>query len=84
MRDEFEKALNELKDRKAPGIDEIPEFFKNIGENVKEMLYELANRIYTTGKIPQDFTKYIIMLISKKARANNYNQYRTLSFLSYA
>lgn len=37
-----EKALNELSDRKAPGVDEIPaEFFKNSGKNVNNMLYEL-------------------------------------------
>lgn len=54
MRDEFEKALNELKDRKAPGIDEIPaEFIKNSGENVKDMLYEPVYGIYETENTPR-------------------------------
>lgn len=45
-------------------------------------VYELVYRIYETGKIPQDFTKRIIMPIPKKARANTYELYRTLSLLS--
>jgi len=40
MKEEFEKALKKLKDRKVPGVDEIPaEFIKNNGENVKNKLY---------------------------------------------
>lgn len=71
MREKFEKALSELKDRKARRVDEIPEeFIKNSGENVKNVLYELVYRFYETGKIPQDFTKCIIVPIPKKVRAN--------------
>ena len=70
MKEEFEKALNKLKHKKAPGIDEIPaEFIKNNGENVKNMLYELVYRIYETGEIPQDFTKCIIVPIPKKSKS---------------
>jgi len=67
MKEEFEKALNELRDRKTPGVNEISAvFIKNSGENVKNMLYELVYRIYETGKITQDFTKCIIMPTPKK------------------
>jgi len=48
------------------------------------MLYELLYRIYETGKIPELFSKCIIVPILKKARANTSEQYRTLSLLSHA
>lgn len=52
MKDEFKKALNKLKDRKAPGVNEIPvEFIKNSGKPVKNKLYELIKRIFETGKM---------------------------------
>jgi hypothetical protein len=35
MREEFEKAFNELRDKKVIGVDEIPaEFIKNSRKNV--------------------------------------------------
>ncbi|KAI5718650.1 hypothetical protein M8J77_024598 [Diaphorina citri] len=83
--EEFEKALKEMKSRKAPGIDEIPaELLTNCGEEAKKNLYKTIKRMYDTGTIPADFTKCIIIPIPKKAKAQTCDQYRTLSLTSHA
>lgn len=85
LRGEFDKAMEELKNNKAPGIDEIPaELLKNFGEKAKDVLFKIISSIYKTGQIPSDFTKCLIIPIPKKARAQTCEQYRTLSLISHA
>ena len=62
--EEFEKALDELKVNKAPGLYDISaELLKTGGEKLKTELYELICKIYETGELPEDFSKYIIVSI---------------------
>ncbi|KAI5692524.1 hypothetical protein M8J77_008381, partial [Diaphorina citri] len=85
LEEEFERALKELKSRKAPGIDEIPaELLNNCGEKAKRTLYMIINKMYETGTIPSDFAKCIIIPIPKKAKAQTCEQFRTLSLTSHA
>lgn len=57
MREEFDKALLELKNKKAPRIDEIlAELFKDCGENSKKIIYDPIQEIYETGQVLRDFT----------------------------
>ena len=59
---EFEKALNELKSKKAYGVHDTPaELLQALHEELKHTLYCLINNIYTTGKIP-DFKKSIMVM----------------------
>ena len=67
---EFEKALNELKSKKAYGVDIIPaELLKALDEETKVTLYYLINNIHTTGKIPDDFKKSIMVMLPKKSKS---------------
>lgn len=51
MREEFDKVLSEIKNKKAPGVYEIPaELLKYCGENTKKILYEMIYNIYRTGQ----------------------------------
>lgn len=85
MREKFHKALLELKNKTAPGIDEIPaELLKECGENSKKIIYELIQKIYETGQVPRDFTKCIIVPIPKKTSTKTCEQHRTLSLISHA
>lgn len=55
--EEFEKALKEMKNKKAPGLDDIQaELLKSCGEKANDILYHLINNIYKTGMVPSDFT----------------------------
>jgi hypothetical protein len=50
LRDEFDQAVRQLKDRKAPGIDDLPaELIKAAGDQVQRELFYLVCRIYETG-----------------------------------
>jgi len=57
MREEFDKVLLELKNNKAPRVDEIPvELVKICGENTKKIIYELIQKRYETG--PKDTKRF--------------------------
>ncbi|KAL1447191.1 hypothetical protein WDU94_013942 [Cyamophila willieti] len=82
---DFKKALTKLKDKKAPGIDEIPaELIKQAGNGVQECLFTLIHQIYETGEMPTDFTQCKITVIPKKAGTNKCSEHRTLSLISHA
>lgn len=70
MREEFDSILMELKNKKAPGVDEIPvELIQNCGESTKKIIYEMIKKCYETGNVPSDFTKCMIVPIPKKTTA---------------
>ena len=85
LREEFEKALRDLKPKKAAGIDEIQaELWKEAGENMLNELFKLIKDIYRTADIPTDFVKSIVIPIPKKTSVKKCEQYRTISLLSHA
>lgn len=85
LREEFDRALKELRHRKAPGPDGIPaEILQALGDKAKDNLYNLINEIYVTGEIPKDFEQTILIPIPKKHRAQRCEDHRTLSLLSHA
>ncbi|VVC40988.1 Hypothetical protein CINCED_3A024301 [Cinara cedri] len=85
MREEFDKALKNLKNKKAAGIDGIQaDLWKEAGEKVKNRLFEIIRDIYATGEMPEDYIKSIIILIPKKAAAKKCEEFRTISLLSHA
>jgi hypothetical protein len=47
-------------------------------------MYELLCQIYETGKIPKDFGCSRLVILPKKPRANQCENFRTLSLISHA
>lgn len=85
LRSEFDAAMNDLKNNKAPGIDGLQaEMLKNAGEEAKDRLFKLICRIYETGNLPKDFKRNIILTIPKKSGADKCENYRTISLTSHA
>ena len=59
---EIEKALRDMKARKAVGADNIPcELLKNLGRDSKKSFFELVRRIYEEGCWPEDFVKTVLV-----------------------
>jgi hypothetical protein len=57
LQSEVEKAIKEMRKRKAIGFDDIPgNVLKLLGEGGLKILTKLSNTIYNTGEWPQDFT----------------------------
>ena len=62
LRDEVWTALNEMKNNKAEGVDNIPaEILKNLGEKATEELVRLCQDLYNAGKWPEDFLQTIMI-----------------------
>jgi len=72
-----------MKKNKAPGPDELnTELLQHTGYKIKNALYELLCQIYETGKIPRDFGCSRLVILPKKPRASQCENFRTLSLIS--
>jgi hypothetical protein len=57
LKEEFDKALRDLKRKKAAGINEIQaELWKESGESMSSELFKLIKEIFNSGELPLDFT----------------------------
>ena len=67
LRSEINKAINELKNNKSTGIDEVAaELVKNSGDNVVEFSLVLCNKIWKERIRPEDWITSIFVPIPKK------------------
>ena len=84
-REEFDAAMKEIPNSKAPGVDEIPiELIRAGGDEIANKLYELVKLIWDTGKWPADYTMSAMIPLPKKSNATDCCQYRTISLISHA
>lgn len=85
LKDEVLAAINDMKNNKAEGADNIPaEILKILGEKATGELIRLCQDIYNTGKWPEDFLQTIMIPIKKKNNATTCKDYRTISLLPHA
>jgi len=85
-----EKAIKEMRNRKATGDDGVPGDVLNLlGEGGLKILTKLINTIYETGEWPKEFTEVTIAL-KKKTRATKCSDHctiklyvRTLCYVTY-
>jgi hypothetical protein len=67
LQSEVEKTVNEMRNRKATGDDDISgDVIKLLGEGGLKILTKLRNTIYKTGEWPQDFTEVTMIALKKK------------------
>ena len=72
----MEKAIKEMRNRKATGDDDIPgDVLKLLGEGGLKILTKLSNTIYNTGEWPQDFTEVTMIALKKKTKATKRSSY---------
>jgi len=82
---EIHAAIEEIKNRKAVGPDDIPaEFLKILDGRTMEKLVELCKEIYEKGIWPEDFCRIVMIPIPKKSNATECSDYRTISLISHA
>lgn len=85
LRSEVTSAIAALKNRKAPGPDEITaEILKTLGDAGIDMLHNICNGVWTTTEWPRDWTKSVILPLHKKGSTKKCDNYRTLSLISHA
>ena len=83
LQSEVEKAIKEMRNRKATGDDDIPgDVLKFLGGGLKIMT-KLSNTIYNTGEWPQDFIEVTMIALKKKTKAKKCSNYRTISLIAH-
>ena len=64
LQSEVEKAIQEMRDRRATGDDDTPgDVLKLLGEGGLKILSKLINTIYETGEWPKDFTEVTMIAL---------------------
>jgi hypothetical protein len=84
LQSEVEKAIKEMRDKKATGDDDIPgDVLKLLGEDGLRLMTQLINSIYVTGEWPRDFIE-VTMIALKKPKATKCSDHRTISLIAHS
>src|SRR6516225_7306849 len=85
LTEEITRAIEDLKDNKAVGVDDVPsEFLKSLGDKGTKEVVRLCKNMYDTGKWPEDFTRLMFVPIEKKENAVDCEDHRTISLICHA
>ena len=83
LKEEVENVTHLMKNGKATGPDDLPaEALKSLNEYNIDIVTTLCNIIYNTGYIPTEMKQSIFVPIPKTPKAQNCNEYRTISLKS--
>ena len=84
LEEEVINAIRTLKNRKSPGIDNVPsELIKGVCEALSDILSKLCQKIWSTNQWPDAWTTYLIIPIPKKGVLKKCSNYRTISLISH-
>jgi hypothetical protein len=82
---EVEKAIKEMRDKKATGNDDVPGvLLKLLGEDGLRLMTQLINSIYVTGEWPRDLIEVTMIALKKKPKATTCSDHRTISLIAHA
>ena len=85
LREKVESAVASLKKGKSAGVDNIPAELVQAGrETMIDVLTEICNRIWRTGKWPTPRTQWLIITLPKKDNLQLCQNYRTISLIGHS
>jgi hypothetical protein len=80
-----EKAIKEIRDKKATGDDHVPgDVLKLFGEDGLRLMTQLINSMCVTGGWPRDFTEVTMIALKKKPKATKCSDHCTISIIVHA
>jgi len=80
LKEEVESAIQSLKRKKAPAIDDITtDMIQAAGESSVTMMHDLCNIVYKENKCPDDWRKAVIVPIHRKNDKCDCKNYRGIS-----
>lgn len=83
--EEVQRAINKLKNNKAPGADHLPaELFKHGGNTLLEILQQLIKNVWTQKVMPEDWNLGVLIPIHKKGDLLLCENYRGVTLLNIA
>ena len=84
MQSEVEKAIKEMRNKKATGDDDVPgDVLKLFGEGGLKIMTKLINTIYETVEWPKDFTEFTMITLKKKPQATKCSDHRSISLIAH-
>jgi len=84
LQSEVEKAIKEMRNKKATGDDDVPgDVLKLLGEGGLKIMTNLINTIYETGEWPKDFTEVTMIALKKKPQATKCSDHCTISLMAH-
>jgi hypothetical protein len=84
LQTEVEKAIKEMKIKKATGDDDVPgDVFKLFGEGGLRIMTKLIKTICETGEWPKDFTEVKMIAFKKKQQATKCSDHRTINLIAH-
>jgi hypothetical protein len=85
LQSEEEKAIKEIRDKKATGDDDVSgDVLKFLGEGGLRLMTQLINSMYVTGEWPRDFIEVTMTVLKKKPKATKCSDHRTISIIAHA
>src|SRR6218665_1535396 len=82
-KEEIQRAIKNLKNRKAAGSDKIcPEMIKYGGKEMLEQLTRLYNKVWRLGRVPKEWRNGIIIPFPKKGDIRECSNWRGITLLS--
>ena len=84
MQSEVEKAIKEMRNKKATGDDDVPaDVLKLLGDGGLKIMKKVINTIYEAGEWPKDFMEVTMIALKKKPQATKRNDHRTISLIAH-
>jgi hypothetical protein len=80
---EVEKAIKEMRNKKATGDNGPGEVLKLLGKCGLKIMTKLINTIYETEEWPKDFTEVTTIALKKKPQATKRSDHGTISLIAY-
>jgi len=83
LQSEVEKAIKEIRNKKAKRDDDVPgDVLKLLEESVLKLTTKLINTIYETGEWSKDFTEVTMIALKKKPHATKCSNHRKISLFA--
>jgi hypothetical protein len=84
LKSEVEKAIKEMRNKKATGDDDVPgDVLELLGDGGLKIMMKLINTIYENGEWPKDFTEVTMIALKKKPQATKCSNHRTISLIAH-
>jgi len=83
LQSEVEKAIKEVRNKKATGDDVPGDVLKLLGEGGLKIMTKLNNTIYETGQWPRDFTEVTMIALKKRPQATKCSDHRAISLIAH-
>jgi hypothetical protein len=83
LQSEVEKAINDMRDKKATGDDDVPwDVHILLGEDGLRLMTQLINNIYVTGERSEDFIEITMIALQNEPKVTKCSDHRTSSHIA--